>query len=316
MIRTKFLMISCIFFALVISSCQKDVESTEEEMEETINRLPKQIIYTESVDNYSEVWSIKYDTLNRKINVYYEDTTNTVLYDKIKESYQYNNNGYLVKYESFWDDGESEQTDIVRNANNQINYIIYSQDFNASADTFFYTYQKFGDDLNIKVVRGEEPQPGVIEDRERTYTYNADLQLTSIFHHNSEESTEFSYSQGKFVRAFYEDDDSFHEELVSYTTGSQPFKQDSLLQLVLGKDYYIQGIRDMYFFQIFSSDGFFMLSGSDPNMPSRLESRGNNSFDEEYNEVRNYAFELNQQGLPVKITASYEDETAIIQVRY
>ena len=316
MMRTKFLMISSLFLAVVFTSCQKDVEPTKEEIEETFNRLPKQIIISESVDNFSEVWSIKYDTLNRKINVYYEDTTNTVLYDKIKKSYQYNNDGYLVKYESYWDDGESEQTDIVRNANNQINYIIYSQDFNASSDTFFYTYQKNGDDLNIKIVKGKEPAPGVTEDRERTYTYNAEMQLTSIFHHSSEQSTEFSYSQGKFVRGFYGDDDTFNEELVSYSTGTQPSKKDSLLQLVLGKDYYIQGIRDMYFFPLFSSDGFFMLSGSDPNMPSRLESRGSDLYNGDYSEVRNYAFDLNQQGLPVKITASYEDETVIIQIRY
>lgn len=314
--RTKFRMISCLLFALVFSSCQKDVVPEDEEIEETFNRLPKQIIYSETADNFSEVWSIKYDMLNRSINIYYEDTTNAVLYDRIKESYQYNSDGYLVKYESHGYTGESEQTDIVRNTNNQINYIIYSQGFNALADTFFYTYQKNGDELNIKVVKGKEPLPGVMEDRERTYTYNTDLQLTSIFHHSSEESTEFRYSRGKFVREFYEDNESFNEALVSYASGDQAAKQDSLMQLVLGKDYYIQGIRDMYFFQLFSSNGFFMLSCSDPNLPSRLESRGNNSFDGEYNEVRNYSFDLNQKGLPVKITASYLDETSIFQIRY
>ena len=65
MMRTKFLMISSLFLAVVFTSCQKDVEPTKEEIEETFNRLPKQIIISESVDNFSEVWSIKYDTLNR-----------------------------------------------------------------------------------------------------------------------------------------------------------------------------------------------------------------------------------------------------------
>ena len=125
----KFFLISGLVLILAGSlfSCQKNVEPVSPETADSIKSvLPKQVIW-QSYFTISEdkaiVISLQYDTLNRKINLYLDDTTNTNPYDYLAISYTFNNNGYLIKATGFDGDGPDfadAVVDINRNADNKI----------------------------------------------------------------------------------------------------------------------------------------------------------------------------------------------------
>ncbi len=321
-VKTTLLFGVIFLFALV--SCQKAVEQMEEEeepieepAEEIISRLPKLIIYKEPADNYSEVWSIKYDTVNRRIAIYHEDTTNAVPFDRIKEVYKYNKDGYLIEHFDYLDGQDYESTYITRHANNQIMEVSRYPGDVSTSDTFYYSYQQNGNDLKVKVrLRNNAGTPQDYPNRERDYTFNSSFQLTSIYYQPIDASILFSYTQGKLNRLYGSGPEWEYEELITYATGTQPYKVDSLKQFLLGRDYYIVAIQDLYFLPLFMSQGNFMLSATDPNLPSRLVTTTRNPIEGELTEAREYAFEMNSKGVPVKMTATYEGETSIIEFRY
>ncbi|MCF1714044.1 hypothetical protein L0U88_05305 [Flavihumibacter sp. RY-1] len=111
---------------------------------------------------------MQYDTANRRINVYYDDTTNTPPYDVLKTSYQFNTAGYLVKFTNNYG-GDLEEIEIVRDANNRIKYITNFDLFMLETDTSFYSYETRGTQLIHTITRREYWDNGVKE-RIDTYT--------------------------------------------------------------------------------------------------------------------------------------------------
>lgn len=295
-----------VFLVSLFCSCEKDVEPTNEEIVDIIKQLPKQILYSEPNDVLSEVWSIQYDSLNRKINIFIDDTTNSNPYDQLKYSYEYNTAGYLVKYthneDSFWE----ESTTIDRDANNRIRYISDHDVFSSDPDTSFYSYDITGNSIKTTVTRKSEAF-GTFSD---VYTYAGEV-LQSMHPLGVGISYNYTYSQKKMTAAIYKGGSEEYSLKFSYDSGHPDRKADYFLQLVLGKDHYIQDIRDLYFFFLFRDRRYVTVSASDPHHPTKLTTQYKASNGEKWTENRTYSYEFNDQHLPVRIIASYESQATV-----
>lgn len=57
---------------------------------------------------------------------------------------------------------------------------------------------------------------------------------------------------------------------LNYQSAPPAAGKEDLLQQLLGIDYYLEPIRELYFLNLFMDHGRFVLSGTDPNYPAAL----------------------------------------------
>lgn len=317
MTRNLLRILSGVIVFSVLISCQKQISSLEEEEEieqpeELIQQLPKQFVLKHFTDSYIEVWSMQYDTANRRINVYYDDTTNANPYDVLKASYQFNAAGYLVK--SINSDGTDEETSIIsRDANNRIRYITNHDEYFEYPDTSFYTYESIGDSVRISIERYAYFDMDV-EKSLYTYTYkNNSLQKLRL--NSSDFLYTYQYQQNKLTNIEWVRNDDFIRMAMGYQTANPDESRDLFQELILGKDYYLQDLRDMYFFFLFRDSKFLTLSASDPHHLASF-SFAYKSEDDEGMFRTVCTYEFNDKKQPVSIFMESEEYTAQYLIRY
>ncbi|MBC6490654.1 hypothetical protein ACFSQD_19605 [Flavihumibacter stibioxidans] len=300
MFRNIFQLLSAFFLLTVFTACQKEINSLEEEIEQPEQipgQLPKQIVLKHFTDNYTEVWSMQYDNANRRINVYYDDTTNANPYDVLKASYQFNTAGYLVKFIN--SDGIDEEiSEISRDANNRIRYITNRDALVGEIDTSFYSYENSGTQLKHTIERHAYWDQSV-EKRIDTYTYNNNV-LQNLRPGINGFDIVYQYQQNKLTNTGWSGNGNFFTMSIAYLTPDPDEPKDLFLELVLGKDHYVQDIRDMYFFFVFQDRGFLTLSASDPHHVNSF-SFVYKSEDDEGTDETVCSYEFNDKGQPVSI---------------
>ena len=317
MIRNFLRILTCSLLFPVLIACQKQISSLEEEEEieqpeEVIQQLPKQFVLKHFTDAYIEVWSMQYDTVNRHINVYYDDTTNANPYDALKASYQFNEDGYLVK--SINSDGTTEETSIIsRDANNRIRYITNHDEYFENPDTSFYAYENIGDSVRISIERRAYLDQDVVRGF-YIYTYKNNL-LQNLRMNSSDFLYTYQYQQSKLTKLEWVRNSDFIRMAITHQTPAPDESRDIYQELILGKDYYLQDIRDMYFFFLFRDSRFLTLSASDPHhIASFLYSY--KSEDDEGTINTFCSYEFNAKAQPVSIFMESDDFTAQYLIRY
>ncbi|MCF1714043.1 hypothetical protein L0U88_05300 [Flavihumibacter sp. RY-1] len=108
---------------------------------------------------------------------------------------------------------------------------------------------------------------------------------------------------------------NFFTVSMTYQTANPDEHRDLFLELVLGKDHYVQDIRNMYFFFLFQDRGYLTLSASDPHHINSF-SFVNKSDNDEGSDKTNCFYEFNEKGQPVSIFMQSEEDTAQYLTRY
>jgi hypothetical protein len=280
--------------------------------------LPKQIIYTDLTfppGTGTDVFSIKYDTANGKIDVYLDDTTNANPYDLLEISYTYNSSGYLIGYKKFNSGQLSEESFIERSADNKITRIAFEEK-NYAKDTILFSYQIAGGQTKINTIEkyyyGANP-PYI---NNYSYTYDAgnkptQYQVTGGGLTTIQYNTNNSIKKLMFAEVDYSNETNFF-----YTSGIADGKADVLVRTFLGKDYYMPFIDDYYYLSIFYDNEYIGVSATDPYHPTRSQSITNNSGSV-LTEERTFSYELNAQQLLTRVTGSLNGvQDAVIRFKY
>lgn len=253
-----------------ISSCRKtnDNPSTAQ-IDSIASALPKQIIDNYTFDSLhlgistvfrTDVISIKYDTINRKIQLYKDDTTTANPYDVLLATYKYNNAGYLTSFaqnNTFYRFKSAIQftATINRNPDNTISSIVSLPVTGTWMDSVLYTYHSLDDGISILTVNHSYFNQILVNNYAATYYYNADSRLTKIVD-QYHDSSAYSYNPNNSFASF-----SLHSSDVttqgnfSYSSGLPDGKADVFLQTLLGKDFYI--------FDLKAFDPFILYVNSD-----------------------------------------------------
>jgi hypothetical protein len=304
----------CLLFPLLIA-CQKQIDSLEEEIEqpeEVLKLLPRQFVLNHFTDNYIEVWSMQYDSANRRINVYYDDTTNANPYDVLKASYQFNAAGYLVKYIN--SDGIDEEVSIIsRDANNRIKFITNADANLGEIDTSFYTYEANGAQVKHSVERRAYWDQTIVK-RIDTYVYNNNV-LQSLRPGIDGVDILYQYQQNKLANAGWSRGTDFFTMSMTYQTPEPVEPRDLFMELILGKDHFVQDIQDMYFFFVFRDSEFLTLSASDPHHINSFSFVYKSDTDEG-SDGTDCTYEFNEKGQPIAIFMQSEEYTAQYLIRY
>jgi hypothetical protein len=254
-------------------SCQKavgDDGTISNPPVDTKNSLPKNIKLHYFKDGYTENCSIQYDTANRAIRIFWDDSTTANPFDKLFMLYEYNASGYLIKVQAFEDGEDPWVNTIDRDANNQIRYITDLDGFLSAHDTTFFAYtpSSGGYIIDTKYKEPSSVDPAIIESK---YTYSKDWLLQTYEDPNSEALGTYQYTQGLLTGVQFKD--KVNSQIIvnlEYNSGLKSAVEDQFLKTICGKDYYIQDIANLCYFNIFTSPDMFILSATDPNHPSRV----------------------------------------------
>lgn len=311
--RSLILILTTCMLLVVFVACQKQLNPAEIIVEEPQSSFPKQIIFSDWEKTVTEVWSIKYDTADRLISIYVDDTTTTSLYDQLKYSYHYNSAGYLIKYVDYFGLEEGARM-IVRGQDNRIQYITNHDYFNDNNDTSFYTYNTIGSSLQIIADRKDDFFNRTDYTQRAIFTYSDNL-LQSLQY--VQDSTEYIYEYSGSVLTSIESVNMKEKTTVlcSYQTENPENSRDKLLELILGKDYYLHDLRDMYFFPLYRLPYVVLFSASAPHL------LGETSFsykDEsgELNQNVTFRYTLNEKQLPVEIETHTDNAKYRIRIVY
>jgi len=303
---------TCILL-FVFAACQKQLNTAEIIVEEPESSFPKQLIFSDWEETTAEVWSIKYDTTDRMISIYVDDTTTTNLYDQLKYSYHYNSAGYLIKYVDYFGLEEGTRM-IVRDQDNRIQYITNHDYFKNDNDTSFYTYSTVGSSLQITADRKNDFFSSTNFTQRAIFTYTDNL-LQSLQY--VQDSTEYIYEYSGSMLTSIESVNKQGETTVlcSYETENPGYPSDKLLELILGKDYYLHDLRDMYFFPLYRLPYLVLFSASDPH---HLSETSFSYKDEsgELNENVTFRYTLNEKQLPVEIETHTDNAKYRIRILY
>ena len=303
-----FAAICLIAVATLSSSCQKDPNHESSQKDSLLSVLPKQIIWTS--DNltdsiFTEVFSIRYDTLNHQIGIYIDDTTNSNPYDRLVASYVYNNSGYLIKatgviwqyaaFSPYWDN-TFDELEITRDLDNKI---IYTRG-EGSQDSLYYFYKKTSTGTSIMTIFYKRDTPFFNDTTITQYDNNFRILSTS---RSKSDATTFEYNPNKSPS---KKESSFMSEHFFYASNEQVEKVDLFSNLLLGKDNYIKQISGLYPFQFAGGLMYgneFALSATNPYHFTHIEESNipilgpNGQADMHY--------EFNERKLLSKVTFEY-----------
>jgi hypothetical protein len=311
------------FLAAIIliasTSCQKETDTPGPGTIDSLKAiLPKQIIYTDLTfppGTGTDIFSIKYDTANGKIDVYLDDTTNANPYDLLEISYTYNSSGYLVSYKKFNSGQLSEESFIERSADNKITRIAYEEK-NYSKDTILFSYQIAGGQTKINTIEKFYYQANPPSINNYSYTYDAGNKLTHSQVSGGGLTTVQYNANSSIKKTIYADVNYSNETNLFYTSGISDGKEDAIVKTFLGKDYYMPFIGQYYYLSIFYDNEYISVSATDPYHPTRIQSITNNSGSVS-TEERSLSYELNAQQLLSRVTGSLNGvQDAVIRFKY
>lgn len=300
-------------FAVILSiafvSCQKeDAQLAPIPGADIKISLPKQFISIDSTNSpaITLIGSIKYDTANRRIECYADDTTNSNPYDELVGTYNYNNSGYLISHETFYQGNVMEKSTINRDADNKINWIAHEQKAFKKVDTSYFTYEAFFGGTRITtIVNTHYPMLPVFVDT-YIYTYDLEKKLTEVLHNSG--TVTYEYNVNKSLKRISGDFGGLKNETkFFYTSGIPAGKEDIVLKTFLGKDCWIQNIKDLYFLSSFHEDRYFIVSSTDAYYPTRMQDITNNNG-VITTEERTTMYELNDRKLLYKVRRSLDGQ--------
>ncbi len=288
------LMVLCVCM-LFNASCSKTDTPLIPPVDSLTSLLPKQIISIESDPNSpnSIVISIKYDTANLKIDLYQDDTTNTNPYDVLAGTYTYNTSGYLVSINDFAGD---QTVQVQRASNNNIIWIRRNAPSDEDLDTTFYQYRQAGANTIISTTANSYNAGVLISSQNETDTYNAAFKLVNVAGAFGYLDTLIYNANGSLSKSIATDGVDNYQDTYTYNAGIADGTGDPVLNVFMGKDAYIGGIREYYPISLLNN--MPALSGTDPYHVTRLLSTKNGAT----NEDRAYVYQLNAQNLLSKIT--------------
>ena len=309
-----FFILAIITSAFLTVSCQKELDSfTPETIDSIKSILPKQVIVVWGMSD-TLIASIKYDTLNLKVEIYEDDPSTPDLFDNLALTYTFNNDGYLISYHQHKDISgtslsQDESVNITRTSDNKISYIAYYDRNRDEKDTTFYNYKSFNGGTTITTV-GEYSYFG----NPSIYNYDMNNKLLSS------ETTNIGYDN--FYQFSYNSNNSISKVVKTgayfnnianffYTSGIPDDKEDMLYRILLGKDYYLWDLTGLSPFNIPLDPDYdnFNISITNPYHITRMQdsyqpnSSGNPSGDVGVNML----YELNQDKLLSKVTIDYDD---------
>jgi hypothetical protein len=301
------------FIITTNTSCNKGDEPTPEIIDSVKSILPKQIIFYQISDEPDSLrLSLKYDTVNRKVELYEDDPATPDLYDKLAMRSTFNDDGYLVKFEmnsdKFLDASFYDATiNINRASNNEINYIAYDDRDINQKDTSIYTYKPVGDGTEITTSGYQSYFEGTV-----SYKYDKDNKLLSYqFQPNTTYGiAQFYYNTNNSISKVEKtggDYDNVAE--FSYTSGIPDDKEDVLGRVLFGKDYYLWDLKDMnpFIFYLDADYDDYPISFTDPYHITRMQDTHKPDADPDGIEGVNISYELNENKLVSKVTIKYDD---------
>ena len=308
-------------FLLTISSCKKDADQVPPETIDSLKSvLPKQIILQEE-GSEAEVVSIKYDTLNHKIELYEDDTTNSNPYDKLAVSFSFNNDGYLINYivntSGLDNDFENTTININRKADNKINYIAYDDSDYDERDTTFYTYQSESSGTKITT-------NGIAGYFEGSTIYRYDNNYNLLEYQGEYANATFQYNPNNSISKMVGSGIGDNVADFSYSSGIPDDKEDLLCRLLIGKDYYLSDLKELYPFNFYLDPDYdnYMISATNPYHLTRMKDTHQPDAAPTGIEEATMAYELNDQQLLSKVTfvteavGQFPAYTETIKIKY
>ena len=256
---TFYLLIIIVTCAATFTSCNKNSDNPTPQQLDTLNAaLPKQIIISSTTDSEGTtvtdnvVISFKYDTTNRMIQLYLDDTTNTNPYDVLAETYSYNSDGYLIgikEADNGTDDQNLDQTYNVtfnRNADNNINYVAEVSKDGSWYDSIYYKYEPSNGETVITTVdHYYEGSPDLSGEDTLVYTYNSNHGLLQLADPSFQTNTLFTLNTNGTVQSYVTTTPAYNATVnYTYASGLPDGKADAFTQALLGKDYYLSDVLD------------------------------------------------------------------------
>jgi YD repeat-containing protein len=318
---------------IVIASCQKTNDNpTPSQIDSIASALPKQIIDTYTYDSlnlgtstvtHTYIVSIKYDSINHRIDLYEDDTTNSNPYDVLLATYKYNNDGFLTSFiQSSIDYSRFATTftaTINRNPDNTISSIVEVPITGSEVDSTIYTYQSLNGDNSISTVVRSYDNQLLDYTYKVTYNYNASNSLTKVLNEDQGTYT-YSYNSNNSLKSFsLQGADITANADYSYSSGLPDQKADVFLQTLLGKDFYIFDIRtfDPY---ILSVDEDFEYMGNSITDPFHVSNATLSSYSpatpDPFSTSATWTYQLNTQNNVTKMNFNGGSEQHVYTLKY
>lgn len=268
---------------VAFTSCNKNPGNnpTPKQIDSLKAALPKEIIGYYSYDSsgvtipHSYVVAIKYDTVNRAVQFYLDDTTTNNPYAILGETYTYNSSGYLTSVKESDNLNDIDPSDnsynvtINRDANNKIIYVSETSIDGSVYDSIFYNYQAVSGGTNITTFnhyRENETNFGIDT---TTYSYNSNNGLTQLTEVGFQTITNYILNANNTVKSYTTTDyTNITNANYFYASGLPDGKADAFVQALLGKDYYMPDIfgQDQFVYSYALGNGVddFNISFTDP----------------------------------------------------
>lgn len=306
----------------IISSCQKEIDPTPETIDRIKSLLPKQISHSwrmglvdSQEDDISYRWeedsvtfSIKYDTMNRKIEFYLFDRVSNSPSDKPVFFYTFNKGGYLVNFAASSGmpyNYRDVVIEIKREADDRVHSIIYDHKELGRRDTTFYRYQALADDIYItsEGYGGYDYGTMVYHYNHKNvlleYKWNSGDDYFSTFYYNADGSLSKMNNKGP---AGYNVSEFFY-------SSSLPHQQeDWLCRLLLGKDYYLPDLWVLNPFMFFLDPDYdnYSISPTNPYHITKMVDTHKPDASPSGIEVGTMQYKYNAQNLLTTVTFTKE----------
>lgn len=288
-----YLLIVLSAFMCFNSSCNKTSDLLPTPIDSIASVLPKLVIVNDVASSYSSVFSIKYDTTNLKIEMYQDDTTNTNPYDVLAQTNVFNDSGYLVAINNV---SNNETINIMRATDNKILWMRKDVPNDNALDTTFYQYQQLNGNTVITTLTNSY-YSGVFQYAATgEYTYNSNLKLIHLNDTFGNDDTLIYNANGSISKVVHQAPGLSGQQDYTYNAGIPDGQSDVALNVFMGRDFYIYGLKELHPLNVFVS--FPAISGTDPYHLSRLLDTDNSGTPED----RTYLYELNADNLVSKIT--------------
>jgi|GEM_PF-6436946 len=318
------------------TSCNKNSDNPTPQQLDSLNAaLPKQIIIVESYDSngiqktiISDVYSIKYDTANKIVQLYIDDTTNTNPYDVLTDTYTYNSSDYLISIKE-GDDNNTEPPNqdifynvtINRGADNNINYIAEVSKDGSYYDSIFYKYAPSnGATVITTVSHYQEGTGGNTGEDTSVYTYNSNHGLTQLAEPNFQTNTSFSLNANGSVNSYVSTTPDFTLNVnFTYASGLPDGTADAFTQVLMGKDYYLADVLnlDPFVLPFISSGGYDGTIDIPVTDPYHLSSANFQATGGNESQTFNWSYQLNAQNNVTQVVMSNSNNShAAIKLKY
>lgn len=320
---------------VMITSCNKSNDNpTPSQIDSIASALPKQITDTYTFDSVGQgtsavtntyIESIKYDTINRQIQLYADDTTNSNPYDVLLATYKYNNDDYLssftlanLQFPAFRFATEFTAT-INRNPDNTIASIVSLSKDGSYVDSTIFTYQPANGGTLISTVDRGYDDRSLDDTYAVTYNYDANKRLTKVVNQDQGTYT-YSYNANNSLASFsLQSTDLAVNGNYSYSSGLPDAKADVFLQTLLGKDYYLYDIRifDPYLLSVDNDFENVGNSVTDPyHMTNGTMSGHTPATSNPFSVSATWTYQVNSENNVTKMTFKGASEMHVYTLKY